>query len=238
MRPFRAPSAVLVTLLASFALAGCNLAESGDDALIIRGSAGSPAANAPERKPMGLPPGASTGNPASISIDLYALYLGTSPDCTDLVLVDDYGATPNTVDLVDGPVLFSSNPPSGSYGCIAFRMSDLVRVRPATTFGSCEAGVEYTSDIYRDGQTDLLDVDGNSIIGHGSDDAPADDQVTIFLSRDPSAAEGHGWSTHQIIALGSDLVVPGTSTFYWNGDNTIVSTEGHCGASPGQPAFQ
>lgn len=242
MRPFRAPSPVIVTLLASFALAGCSPSpspeESSADALIIRGSAGSPPASAGEHEPMSLPPDVMTGNPASISIDLYALYLGTSPDCSDLALVEDYGTTAKTVDLADGPVLFSGNPASGSYGCVAFRMSDLVRIRPAVSFGSCDPGTLYTSDVYRDGETDWLDADGNSIIGHGTDDAPAEDQVTLFLTRDPHQAAANGWSTHQLLQLGSDLVVPGTSTFYWNGDDTIVSANGSCGVNPGRPEFQ
>lgn len=141
-------------------------------------------------------------------------------------------------DFVVNPVLFSGSPDAGSYPCVALVMSDVIRMRPATSFGDCVAGTEYAGDIYREGENDWKDVNLNPIIGTGTDTDPQDDHVTIFMSRDTSAAMERGISPNQLIQLGSDLIVPGQSTFYWNGAGSVVSAGGECGINPGRPSFQ
>lgn len=225
-------------LVASLALAGCGASPDpqSDDALVIRGSAGSPSA-APGAAPQGIPPGSLTGNPAAIKLGLYKLYLGARSDCSDLQLIEDYGSTALEIDLAQNPILFSANPPDGAYNCVAFRMSDLVRVSPAQSFGACEAGTEYVADVYREGQAGYRDVNGFYSTGRGTDSDPQEDAITIVLSRDPTAAIDQGYSAHQVIPLAASLVVPGTSTFFWNGNGTVVSEAGQCGIYPGHPEF-
>ena len=76
------------------------------------------------------------------------------------------------------------------------RISDTIRMKPATSFGPCVAGTEYAADIYRDGESDWKDVDGSAIVGHGSDTVPVSDRVVIFMTRSPAAALGRGISPH------------------------------------------
>ncbi|MEO7331125.1 MAG: hypothetical protein ABI193_21290 [Minicystis sp.] len=227
------------TLFTTLALAGCGAPADpqSEASLVIRGSAGTPRTDGPARSPQGVPPGALVGDPASLKLSLYKLYIGTQTDCSDLALVDDHSTTPLDVDLVDDPILFSGSPLDGTYGCVAFVMSDLVRVQPTQSFGACDAGTEYVADIYRAGQADFRDVDGLYTTGTGTDEVPSSDIVTVILSRDPTAAAAQGYSTHQILPLGSPLIVPGTSTFYWNGNDSVISANGSCGVNPGQPEF-
>jgi hypothetical protein len=233
------PLPLVATFLGSLALAGCGApADPQNDAsLIIRGSAGSPSTG-PARTPQGVPPGALTGNPASITLELYKLYLGAKTDCSDLSLVEDYGTTAIGFDLVKEPVLFSASPADGTYGCLAFVMSDQVRVIPDSSFGACAGGTQYVADIYGAGQVGYRDVNGIYATGSGTDEVPVADIVTLILSRNPTAAMEQGYSTHQIVPLGAPLVVPGTSTFYWNGGGTVISWNGYCGVNPGMPEFQ
>ena len=104
--------------------------------------------------------------------------------------------------------------------------------------GACVAGTEYPGDIYRAGETDWKDIDLNQIIGSGTDSVPVDDHVTIVMTRDTAAAIARGFSTHQVIDLASDLIAPGQSTFYWNGQGSVVDEGGQCGVNPGHPSFQ
>lgn len=216
-------------LMCAVILAGCSSSSTDSgDSLTVMGSAGSPAAL---RDP-------TSGDPASLLIGMYALYISPNADCSSPILVQDYGATASVKDFVNQPTLFSGSPDPGSYQCVAIKMSDVITVSPGTTFGNCHSGVLYPGDIYRDGETDWKDIDLNPITGTGTDAAPADDRVLLVLSRDTTAAIARGFSTHQVLDLGSDLVAPGQSTFYWHGEGTVVDAGGQCGVNPGHPSFQ
>ena len=210
--------------------------------LTIAGSGASAPGTTPRLVSPRISGGASasfeSGNPSSVQITMYALYVGHTADCSDLVLAEDYGSTGASKDFMLNPVLFEATPGNGAYKCVAFRMSDVVSMQPATTFGACVAGTTYAGDIYRDGETDWKDATGESVIGHGTDTAPVDDHVTIFLSRDTTAALARGISPHQLIPLGSDLVVPARTTFYWGAEGTAVTDGTSCGVNPGRPSFQ
>jgi hypothetical protein len=226
----------LLSLPAAAWLGACTAAATPSADFTVRGSAGAP----PLIRPASLvpPQSALTGDPGALRIGVYALYISPNADCSSPLLVQDYGATAAVKDFVSNPVLFTGSPASGSYQCVAIKMSDVIRVQPATSFSVCDSTVEYAGDIYRAGETDWKDVDLNPIIGSGSDSLPVDDHVTIILTRDTLAAQARGFSTNQTLTLGADLVVPSQTTFYWNGQGTVTDAGGQCGVNPGQPSFQ
>jgi hypothetical protein len=225
---------VAVIALASAALAGCSVSTEPDDTLVIRGAGRLPTSPA-AKSPQGI---TSQLDPASLQVGLYAIALSTQADCSDPIIIQDHGDTPVVVDLLSDPVIFSGSPPDGAYPCVIFKMSDVLHFSTATSQDGCAAGVDYVSDVYRVRETDWLDMNGAAVIGHGSDDAPVDDGVTLLLTTDPAAVQARGYSPHQIIALTSDLVVPGQSTFYWNGAGSVVSEGGGCYINPGVPSFE
>jgi hypothetical protein len=179
-----------------------------------------------------------SGDPASMSIGMYALYISANEDCSEPILVADYGATAQPKDFMQSPVLFTGSPAAGTYKCVIFKMSDVIGMVPATSFGACVAGTFYEGDIYREGQTDWKDANLNPIVGTGTDDAPIDDHVAIFLTGNPAAVEARGVSQNQVVLLHSDLIVPGQSTFYWNAQGSVTEGGGACGIQPGQPEFR
>jgi hypothetical protein len=179
-----------------------------------------------------------SGDPASMSVGMYALYISANEDCSEPTLVADYGATAQLKDFMQSPVLFTGSPAAGTYKCVILKMSDVIGMVPATSFGACVAGTFYAGDIYRDGETDWKDADLNPIIGSGTDEAPIDDHVAIFLTGNPAAVEARGASEHQVVLLHSDLIVPGQSTFYWNAEGSVTEDGGACGIQPGQPEFR
>jgi hypothetical protein len=170
---------------------------------------------------------------------MYTLWISSNGDCSAATLVQDYGQPGEVKDLVQNPVLFSTDAAAGTYECVIIRMSDVVNFESASSFGNCAVNVAYEMDIYREGQSDWKDVDLNPIIGTGTDEAPINDRVTLVITTDTTAAIARGFSGNQTIALASPLVVPGQSTFYWNGQGSVTSVDAYpCGLQPGRPAFE
>lgn len=201
--------------------------------LVIYGS-GAPAGAA-----LNLPPeGVEFGSAGSLTLKLYALYVSNSGDCSNPVLAQDLGASGLDFDFMQHPVLFEATPADGSYPCVMFKMSDVVKVSPAATFGACVAGTVYAGDIYRDGESDWKDVNLNTIVGHGTDELAVDDHVTLFMTRDTSAAMARGISRHQTLPLGAALLVPGQSTFRMDASQAVASWGSGCGAEPPSVSFQ
>lgn len=216
------------------ALAGC--AVEPEATLIVRGSASAPP-GAPGASPQGVTDGAV--DPSSLVIGVRALYVAKSADCSNPVLVADYGLPPAQIDLINNPVLFTGSPPDGSYSCVILVMADVITATPATSFGSCAAGTAYQHDVYRDDDEGWKDISGSAVTGHGTHDAPQVDAISLFLSRDPDlAGRARALSPNQVLTLGGDLVVPGQSTFYWDARGSLVSQDGYCEVRPGAPAFQ
>ncbi len=234
---------VILSLLAPTALAACAAETAGPggnlSGLTIRSSAS--AAPSPSVvtsiHALSSPP-LLTGDPSAMSIGMYALYISPNADCSNPVLVEDYGSTPQYKNFVANDVLFSATPTVGTYPCVAIKMSDIVKGTPATSYGACVAGVEYPGDIYRVGDSTWKDINLNPIIGTGSDSFPVDDHVTIFMSTDTLAVLARGVSSNQLIPLGSSLIVPGQSTFYWNAQGSMATDGVDCGLNPGQPEFR
>jgi hypothetical protein len=206
----------------------------GTPSLVIYGS-GSPAGASLFATP---PDGVVFGAAGSLTIRLYALYISSSADCSNPVLAQDLGVAGSDHDFMQHPVLFEATPTAGAYNCVMFKMSDVVKVKPAATFGACVAGQEYAGDIYRDGESDWKDVNLNPVIGHGTDEVAVDDHVTLFMSRDTTAALARGISRHQLLPLGAPMVVPGQSTFRMDASQAVASWGSGCGAEPPGVAFQ
>ena len=181
----------------------------------------------------------TSGDPSAVRMGMYALWISSNGDCSAPTLVQDYGDAGEVKDLVQNPVLFSAEAAAATYECVIIRMSDVVGFESASSFGTCEANVAYEQDIYREGQSDWKDADLNPIIGTGTDSVPSNDHVALVMTTDTTAAIARGFSSNQVIALASPLVVPGQSTFYWNGQGSVTTEPGYpCGLQPGAPAFE
>lgn len=186
----------------------------------------------------GLSASVLTGSPSSVTFRMYDLWISAQGDCSSPVLVQTYGTAGQDKDFLQNQVLFEGEPAAGSYQCVMFRMSDVLHMTPATTFGACVAGTDYAGDIYRDGESDWKDVDLNVVVGHGTDTAPVDDHVTIFFARDTTAALARGISAHQLVLLGSNLVVPAQSTFYMDAQNAVQTDGVSCGLQKPRTSFE
>jgi hypothetical protein len=238
----RTPRLAHWVLTAAVLLAACETPSAPSaTTLTVRGAASSPVAASAVLAASPSPLDSVTvltGAPSSITIRMYALWISQQADCSAPELVQTYGTVGQDKDFVENPVLFSGTPADGTYPCVMFQMSDVLRMKPATSFGACVAGMEYSGDIYRDGESDWKNVDLNPIVGHGTDAAPLDDHVTIFFARDTAAVLARGVSTHQLVPLGSDLIVPGQSTFYMDAHEAVQTDGTNCGLEPPHVSFQ
>jgi hypothetical protein len=230
-------TASTLALLVALTLSGCAASTSsttGDPALVVYGS------GAPAGASLHSPPdsGVTWGGASSLTIKLYTLYISANADCSSPVVVQDLGASGADKDFMANPVLFEGTPAAGTYPCVMFKMSDVLSMKPATSFGACVAAHEYTGDIYRDGETDWVDVNLNPVVGTGTDEVPADNHVTIFMTRDTAAVLARGVSRHQIVPLQSSLIVPGQSTFHMDASNAVLTDGSQCGIDPPVMSFR
>ena len=167
MLPIRTLAATTVLAVLTIACSGSPVDTSAPDQLVIYGSSHAGPSALDVRHPLasfGATAATDSAAPQHLNIDMYALYVSEHADCSEPVLVQDYGPAGEVKDFAANPVLFTGEPVAGTYPCIAFRMSDVLYMQPERTFGPCDASVVYDGDIYRDGESDWLDVDGNVIV--------------------------------------------------------------------------
>jgi hypothetical protein len=190
------------------------------------------------RASMNIPPEMIVGDPSHVNIGMYALYLSPNEDCSAPVTVADNGNTAQVKDFAQHPVLFAGTPAAGTYKCVIFRMSDVVRFQSHTPSAHCAANTDYAIDIYRAPDTDWRDINVDTITATGSDASPSDDKVYLFASTDPSAVIARGMSSSQVLHLTGALTVPGSGTFYWDGTGSVTDDGTACGMEPPELSFR
>lgn len=230
--------AVATVLFLGGCAAGTTATSTTAPALVIYGSgapAGGPGGVTKGAPYLSPPPGSTMGGAASFTITLYSLYVSTSRDCSSPVLVQDLGAAGVDKDFMTNPVLFEGTPAAATYPCVMLKMSDVLRMKPESTFGGCTLGTEYTGDIYRTGDSGWVDINLNPVVATGTDSVPSNDHVTIFITRDTSAALARGINRGQLVPLLSSLVVPGQLTFHVDASQAVATDGVRCGME--KPVF-
>lgn len=177
------------------------------------------------------------GIPSNVRVKMYAVYLSLSADCSSPVLVQDYGAG-IVKNLTNGETLFTGSPPDGSYKCMIMKISDQITFNIAQTdvtwwqanySGSAcsSATTDYVFDAYRDDgstTTPWVDLSGVAVAAHGTNAAPVEDVMYMFLTTSPVDAKANGvdvYMTGQAIQMTlaagvTGVPVPGTGTFYYD----------------------
>ncbi len=192
------------------------------------------------------------GIPSNVRVKMYAVYLSLNADCTSPVLVQDYGVAGAVKNLTGGETLFSGNPPDGTYKCMIMKLSDQIKFNVTQSdvtwwqtnhAGSAcnNAATDYVFDGYRDDgsvSTPSVDLDGVAIAPRGTNAAPVDDVMFMFVTTAPTTAKANGVDVNatgqtieMTLAAGvTGVVVPGTGTFYY--DFSAPSTGGTLSGDP------
>jgi hypothetical protein len=187
---------------------------------------------------------------SSLKLQVYAVMLSTSPQCTSPVTVFS-NAAPTEVDFLAAPTLGSGSPPDGTYQCVIIKMSDLIKFTPSTTAGLCSAGTQYTADVCRSdngGMTQAPDAIGAPSACSGTDAAPVSDAVYLYLTTNAAAGTGGGntfmpptgaTSTNGL-NLTAPLVIAGIakSKFVVNATGKVGDDGVSCGMNPPVFGFQ
>ncbi len=125
-------------------------------------------------------------DPSSATWTLYKVYLYESADCTGApqVVLDD--TTGVSEDFVNNPTMSSvSNVDSGTYNCVAIKISDEVTFVPSADSGSeCVSGTSYTISVCQSSQTSQdADTGASTTCTDGAD------TVWVYLSTWASTAQ-------------------------------------------------
>ena len=187
---------------------------------------------------------------SSLKLQVYAVMLSTSPQCTNPVTVFS-SPTATEVDFLASPTLGSGNPPDATYNCVIIKMSDLIKFTPSASSGLCMAATQYTADVCRSdngGTTQAPDAVGAPNACNGTDAAPVADTVYLYLTTNASAGTGGGSTFMQPtgatstngLNLTSPLVIAGTakSKFIVNATGKVGDDGVSCGMNPPVFGFQ
>jgi hypothetical protein len=218
-------SSTLTILLTLATLVACAKRESSEGAFVLKGSASAQTESAKLFNgildflgPKSAMAVATLGSPTEVRLNFYSVYLSENEDCSNPIIVQDYGNLPVQKNLSTGETLFEGNPPAGEYKCMILKMQDIVSFKPdavaqAAWPGVCSEGL-HAFDIYRASSDDIpwIDIEGNDIVGHGEDEAPVADVVYIYATTNLAALGNE--SENQSLELTSGLTLPSTQTFY------------------------
>jgi hypothetical protein len=187
---------------------------------------------------------------SSLKLQVYAVMLSTSPQCTSPVTVFS-SPTATEVDFLAAPMLGSGNPPDATYNCVIIKMSDLIKFKPSASAGLCTAGTQYTADVCRTdngGMTQAPDAVGAPNACNGTDAAPVSDTVYLYLTTNASAGSGGGNTFMQPtgpsstngLNLTAPLVIAGMakSKFIVNAAGKVGDDGVACGMNPPVFGFQ
>src|SRR6185436_17647901 len=153
------------------------------------------------------------GSPTEFKITLYKIYISENADCSDPVLLTNYGSSGEQFDLFTNPTLFSGSPADGTYHCMILEFNDVMKFKAddeaVTAHAGCEdTDTEYSFDVYRDGEPDdglWLDIDGNAIDATGTPADPSNDHAFAYASTAAAATDvlagGNPIDANQFVVL-------------------------------------
>jgi hypothetical protein len=178
---------------------------------------------------------------ASFEVGFVEMRISANADCSAPYQTVFTGSTPNRVDVLTNPqIARTTGLTRGTYPCVALRVSDILRYAPATTEGACVSGVVTNHDFFRAGNEPVpfRDLAGAVIPARGARGAPVEDLVWVFISTNEAAVQARGYADNQIVLLSSPLVVPGTTTFYWDLSGALGPQSGFCETVGGSIGFR
>lgn len=142
-------------------------------------------------------------DPSEVKIAVYESRISPNADCSGGFIRVFENASPTPQDFLTNPTIASGAIPNGTYRCIALRISDFIRYKPAVTTdsGNCVAGASLTQDIIRGDPSISPD-------GVTTSTAVGEDIVWIYMSTSGSDSNTC-LSPTQPCRIGAPLVVSG-----------------------------
>lgn len=166
-----------------------------------------------------VPTAGAAVSPSGFLMKLHTFAVSAKADCSDPVVV--YQAPQAVyVDMAKDPTFGSYAIADGTYPCVMFEMSDVVRFSPAETEGTCVKGETYTLDVCsahgKEGEAPSFQkLDGST--GTCAAASGTEDRVVLYLSTAAKGGEGGnpffppGPDGKGGMPLGAPLVVSGSA---------------------------
>ncbi len=185
----------------------------------------------------------NVGSPESVKIKFYEFWVSPNTDCTGLTRVFN-DASPSYQDVVGSISFGQMTIPNGTYQCVAFKISDVVKLTPNynSDFGHCVQGTEITRDLFRTGDTSQSP-DGTVITGSGTNPTgQIENGMYIYLSTNGDTVNNSGNVPSSPAKLDNAYVVSGDNNAiavfdFTNGiEDTGAGSGGSC--SPEEVTFR
>jgi hypothetical protein len=174
---------------------------------------------------------AEIGSPQSVKIKFYEFWISPNADCSDMTQI--YNETsPSYQDVVVGPTFGSPTVTNGTYPCVAYKISDVVKLTPNfnSDSGNCQTGVEITRDLFRGGDVSQSPT-GTVINGSGTNpSSQVENTMYIYLATSGNNTTNTGQIPSQPALLTTPFVVSGATTgpAVFDFTNGIEDTGGSC----------
>jgi len=195
------------------------------------------------------------GDPTSVKIKAYKIYLAQNANCSNPVLVGDKTATAVYQELLGAtkPTLFTaSSVTPGTYNCMIMKVSDVFKFTPnatavANSGGLCTANTEVSFDIHKTEIPDELwyDLDTHGTnTGAGTFATAVEQTVFLYASTNPGAITANNSliaSTQVFPAMPNPVVITAGQTtkaaFVVDTINRMSVSTGFCWLEGFVPAF-
>lgn len=187
----------------------------------------------------GTPLNAATGSgsPLTVNAYFYRLHASAKDDCSNSVVIQDYGTNGIEKDLTFDPVLFYAKPSDTKIKCIAIELDDTITFRPDKTGvaswpGICnDTTMDYSSDLYR--SNDALawtDLNGSVVSARGTQLVPVTDRIFLYASTAPARVINGVVKVQQsqVSVLPITLETPTSLVFYANFDQRVSGVGSIC----------
>lgn len=182
-------------------------------------------------------------------LKVYKAAVSTSPLCTNLITI--YESSNPDYTSFDGNSFGQASVPNGTYNCIAFEVSDIIKFVPsANDLPGCVQGTEYSREVCRADQPSTIQyIDGTT-----DTCSNGEQRMAIYISTASSSTGGGGSanpfvppttsgaasdSTHGM-KLNGVFQVSGstTGTFIVDSNGGVANDSGDCDMQPPQWGFQ
>lgn len=171
---------------------------------------------------------ANIGSPQEVNLKIFDFWVSPNADCTDMVRVYD-NPSADYQNMVTGPVFGSLVVPNGTYNCVAWKMSDVITLKPDFTSdgGHCVQGTTYTRDLFRMGDSSMTP--GGATI-NATTSLVTPDNMYIYVSVDGNNTSNSGTTPSSPGKLNQPYVVGGdnNATLVVDFTNGIEDTGGSC----------
>ena len=175
------------------------------------------------------------GDPESLNVTVFRLWLSPNADCSEKVLVRNYGSDGNSVNVLKDYGLAGATPPEMEVRCVILKVSDnIVFVPNAAAVAAnpiCIANKAYTVDLYRTDSSapSFVDEEGVAVAARGTVATAVEDQLVYFFTTSTaSLSSSLNPNAQQMFQLSGALSTEAKLYFYADFNGLVDNLSSKC----------